>query len=411
MNQSCRTNHPPGLALPLAVCLALAAGPACLASRSALPQDGVKVGVLLPYTGELASVGQNLERAVILANERLASAEPDPGSPPFRLLFRDTHSDDVQGYIAAEELVEREQVAFLLGPEEASLAEAMAPLLRDRAVAITGGAVSLDSSSGVNDWFRIVPTAKRMGAALADRMVVDGVRSLAIVHATDSYGLAFSRLAADEFRARGGTVPLTAPLSPDVGTGDLVREVAGSRPDAILLVAYPTAGAALVQEWANLGSNERWYFAPSLRSEVFALNVPPGLLDGMVGISAGLPADARNFANAFSRRWGGEQPTPNAHYYFDAMVLAGLAHRCAVARTGTTNPTPRDLAAALVAVSGPGGTIRTWQDLPAALQAVESQAEIDYRGASGAVDFSPDGNVPQGFVQFWTIRDSTIRWH
>jgi ABC-type branched-subunit amino acid transport system substrate-binding protein len=394
---------------PAALAVILAAA-GCLASRPGPPGDGVRVGVLLPYTGDLATVGQNLERAVILANEHLAAAEPDPGQPPFRLLFRDTHSDDVMGYIAAEELIEREQVTFLLGPEEASLAEAIAPLLHERAVAITGGAVSLESSSGVNDWFRIVPTAKRMGGALAERVVADGVRSLAIVHVTDSYGLAFTRLAAEALKARGVSVAITAELSPEVGTGDLVRKIVATKSDAILLVAYPTLGAALVQEWANLGSDERWYFAPSLRSEIFALNVPPGLLDGMVGISAGLPADARNFAREFAKRWGGEQPAPNAHYYFDAMVLAGLAHRSATIHTGSPTPAPRDLAGALVSVSGPGGTIRTWQDLGPALKTVEDRADIDYRGASGAVDFSPDGNVPQGFVQLWTIRNSAIEW-
>src|SRR4030095_7924954 len=98
-----------------------------------------------------------------------------------------------------------------------------------------------------------------------------------------------------------------------------VRSVVAAKPDAILLVAYPIVGAAVVQEWAILGSAQRWYFAPSLRSEVFALNLPPGLNDPMVGISAGLPADARNFADEFRARWRGEAPAPNAHYYFDAM--------------------------------------------------------------------------------------------
>jgi neutral amino acid transport system substrate-binding protein len=132
----------------------------------------------------------------------------------------------------------------------------------------------------------------------------------------------------------------------------------------------------------------------------------------MIGISAGLAADARNFANEFTARWGGEPPAPNAHYYFDAMLLAGMAYRFAsatLAKAGASGPpSAADLASALVAVSGPGGNIRTWQEVGEALRAIENGDDIDYRGTSGPVDFSADGDVPQGFVREWTIQDGAI---
>jgi ABC-type branched-subunit amino acid transport system substrate-binding protein len=371
--------------------------------------DGVPIGLLLPYTGELGSAGQNLEHAVIMANEHLADAEPNPRLPPFRLIFRDTHSDDVKGLEAADDLINVQHAAFILGPEEPLLAESMAESLRNKTVAITGGAVSLESSTGINDWFRIVPTAKQLAGALAAQMVADAINKLAIIYAPDPYGMAFSRLAADEFSKRDGTTVTMTALADDVPVGELVRNVVAGRPDAILLVAYPTAGAAVVQEWALIGKTEHWYLAPSLRSEVFAVNVPPGLLDGTIGISAGLAADARNFAKEFEARWGGESPSPNAHYYFDAMLLAGMSYRSAAALIDNARrPTSQELASALIAISGPGGTIRTWRDVRVSLQTVEQKGDIDYRGTSGPVNFSPDGSVPQGFVQKWTVHNSKI---
>jgi ABC-type branched-subunit amino acid transport system substrate-binding protein len=393
---------------PLAIILSLVVN-GCLANDEVVTDDGVPIGVLLPYTGDLASGGQNLERAIIMANERLADNEPDPGLAPFRLIFRDTKSQDSEGLKAADDLINVHKAAFILGPEEPNLAEAMASDLRNKTVAITGGAVSLDSVSGVNDWFRIVPTAKQMSGALADQMIADTIGRLAIIYVPDAYGMAFSRLAAAEFTARQGTVVAMAQLTGDVSQGELVRNVVAAKPDAILLVAYPAAGATVVQEWALVRRTERWYFAPSLRSDVFALNLPPGLLDGMIGISAGLASDARNFDRDFERRWNGEDPSPNAHYYFDAMMLAGLSYRSAFALAGgKRRPTSAELSAALIAVSGPGGTIRTWQDVGQSLRTLEKGGDIDYRGITGPVNFSPDGSVPQGFVQKWTIRESAI---
>jgi ABC-type branched-subunit amino acid transport system substrate-binding protein len=392
------------------VSLLALAGTGCLQPTATPDSEGVPVGVLLPYTGELATVGQNLERAVIMANEHLAAAEPDPGKPSFRLIFRDTHSDDAAlGTQAARDLLDQEKAIFILGPEEPRLADSMSGMLRDRTVAITGGAVSLDSKAGASsNWFRIVPTAKRMSVVLAYQMAVtDHTKSLAIIYVPDDYGTAFSKLAGDEFVARGGVLSMSVPLAPEMPIGELVRKVQSAHADAILLVAYPTVGAAVIQEWSILVSNERWYFAPSLQSEVFALNVPPGLIDGMVGIAAGLPADAPNFAREFKQRWRGEDPSPNAHYYFDAMLLAGLSYRLAAARGATA---PRDLARALVDVSGPGGDLRTWQEVGPSLEKVEAGMDIDYRGASGTVDFSTDGNVPRGSIQGWTVRDGAIEY-
>jgi ABC-type branched-subunit amino acid transport system substrate-binding protein len=380
----------------------------CLSPPVEPPSDGVHVGVLLPYTGALATIGQNLERAVVMANERLAAAEHDPGKPPFRLIFRDTHSDDRKGMAAVTDLMDAERVSFILGPEEPSLASSMATALRDRAVAISGGAVSLDAQ-GQTTWFRIVPTARRMSAALASRMKADGMRTLAIIYVPDAYGMTFSTQFAAEFKAAaGGVVQTTVALNADLPSGEAVRRAQAGKPDAILLVAYPPGGAAVIQEWAVLAASERWYFAPSLRSEVFAQNVPPGLIDGMVGVTAGLSADARNFEKEFSQRWRGELPASNAHYYYDAMILAGLAHRAASARTGSPMPPAAELARALIAVSGPGGRVQSWQEVDSALSLVESGTDIDYRGTSGTVDFSPDGSVPQGHILFWTIHNGGL---
>jgi ABC-type branched-subunit amino acid transport system substrate-binding protein len=397
----------------LTLTLALVIGSAgCLQATPEPAGDGIPIGVLLPYTGQLGTVGQNLERAVILANEQLAAAEPDPARPPFRLVFRDTHSDNVMGLTAATELIEQERAAFILGPEENQVADSMADRLRDRTVAITGGVVSLDSVAGTKDWFRIVPTAQQMSSRLAAHIIADHINNLAVIYVPDKYGNSLSMLTADEFKRLGGHVSIMAPLTGDVSNSQLVHDVLNAQPhpDAILLLAYPTGGAAVIQEWAVLSSSERWYFGPSLRADAFILNVPPGLLDGMIGVSAGLSADAANFAKIFRQRWHGEEPSNNAHYYFDAMLLAGMAHRYAVAVKRGAAPTTAELAAALVAVSGPPGKSRTWQEVRAALTDVEMGTEIDYRGTSGPVDFSMDGSVPQGFVQGWTIMDGTIQY-
>src|SRR4051812_6269952 len=86
--------------------------------------DAVTVGVLLPFTGERASLGPRVEPALLMARDAINDAGGIAGHP-LELAVRDTHSDVELGSVAARELLD-DGVVALLGPEEADLASRIA---------------------------------------------------------------------------------------------------------------------------------------------------------------------------------------------------------------------------------------------------------------------------------------------
>jgi hypothetical protein len=70
-------------------------------------------------------------------------------------------------------------------------------------------------------------------------------------------------------------------------------------------------------------------------------------------------------------------------------MIAALAAEAA----GST--APEDLASEVIDVSDGGETVDSYQ---AGIDAIENDAEIDYEGASGPVDFTDKGNIRSPFA-------------
>ena len=74
----------------------------------------------------------------------------------------------------------------------------------------------------------------------------------------------------------------------------------------------------------------------------------------------------------------------------DATVLCYLA---AVAAGSTDG---QQMADHLIDITAPGGEEFSWQQLPAAIKALEDGKDIDYTGASGPIDMDVHGDPTAG---------------
>jgi branched-chain amino acid transport system substrate-binding protein len=324
---------------------------------------------------------------------------------PLVLELEDTHSDLSRGKASADRLFAR-GISAIIGPEEPALARELAPQLADIGAVMISGGISARAEPGSEPslWLRIFPSAKTVTTELAARMLSDGVTTISLLYADDSYGTTFASLLADKFSGLGGTVMDSLPMPED--TSAPIRFPSGAA-DAVVLVAYARARALAVVQLAAGGFDGRWYFGPSLDTEEFLLNTPAGLLEGMVGISPALTADSANFAAQFRDRWQGEEPTLGANFYYDSVAALALALQEATTRLGHL-PDARELAVSIRTVSGPPGRIVTWQELDVGLQTLAAGSPVNYRGISGPIDFDRDGDVAQGLVRFWRVENGRI---
>ncbi len=385
----------------------------CVEPPPSTPRDAIRIGALLPFTGDISAGGANLERAILQVIDRVNENGGIAGRP-LALLSRDTHSELKRGYDAAKDLLD-EGVVAILGPQDEEMGKQIAPVAAAAGVVVISGGVTSPFFTTVSDdgyWFRTCPTARELAQALAARMRADGVQRAQVIYVGDLYGLGLNNILVNEFIALGidGLTSVSFPPGEVPDYNRLLNPILEAKPDAVALMAYARTGAQIVQEWNVRGGQARFYLAPALKADVFLDNVPPGVLEGAVGVAPALgersTVDA--FALAFADRWNQEAPLDAAYYYYDAAMLLVLATARAAELTGGAPTGAQIRDQVLQVASGPGEQVG-WDDLEQALDLAAQGEALDYEGTTGSLDLDENGDLVDAEVDLWTIENDRIQ--
>jgi neutral amino acid transport system substrate-binding protein len=384
----------------------------CVEPPADPPGDAIRIGALLPFTGDISAGGANIERAILDVIDRVNDQGGIAGRP-LALLSRDTHSELKRGYDAARELLDEDVVA-ILGPQDEEMGKQLAPVAAAAGVVVISGGVTSPFFTTVSDdgyWFRTSPTARELAQELAERMAADGVQRAQVIYVGDLYGLGLNNILVNSFIALGieGLTSVSFPPGEPPDFNRLLGPILEAKPEAVALMTYARSGAQIVQEWNVRGGQARFYLAPALKADVFLDNVPPGVLDGAVGVAPALgqQSTVNAFSVAFADRWNQEAPLDAAFYYYDAAMLLVLAMARAAEQAGGP-PTGAQIRDQVIQVSaGPGETVG-WDDLEQALELAAQGEPLDYEGTTGSVDLDENGDLVEAKVELWTIRKDRI---
>src|SRR5258706_10213490 len=156
-NTPCSSNKEVGmLKKPAALCFLLVG---CGSATSRSPDEEIRIGLLLPYTGKDGSDGANYERGVFMAVDQI-NAAGGLFHKPVRIIEADTHSSTERGFAGAQELVAQGVVA-IIGPENDELARQLAPVLQaatPQGIALvtpSSSSVPTSSSADLSLWFHL----------------------------------------------------------------------------------------------------------------------------------------------------------------------------------------------------------------------------------------------------------------
>jgi branched-chain amino acid transport system substrate-binding protein len=367
----------------------------------------LKVGVLVPLTGDAASLGGPGARAAQLAAARINGAARGGGSgPSVSLVQEDTRTDPVGAQRAATKLIDGDGVPAIAGPwaswetiptaDNVTVAAGVpivSPSSTDPAI------TELDDDGLV---FRTAPSDAMQGRALAGMAAARLGPTARIVTASrgDAYGAAVIREFTEAWEAGGGTVVRDVVYDPRApGLDAAARRIARGRPDGWVIIdaaeTWPATGSALVR--AGGWDPARTFTADSLRSPSLPAEAGTRATAGIRGTmptSLGAPGgDA--FDALWAREVGGERREYDAQS-FDAVVLIALA----AAAAGSSDPAA--IAAEIPAVSAPPGHRYSLRRLREALNAAASGRDVDYEGASGPVDLDANGDPTPASYGTWS---------
>ncbi|WP_437744806.1 ABC transporter substrate-binding protein [Sorangium sp. So ce1504] len=395
------------------------------------PENAIKIGALLPFSGSESAVGRNLEQAMLLAVEDLNAAGGLEGRP-FDIVSRDSHSSPERGLDQLLSLIYTDDVRYLVGPEENELARDIAIEVKKENLLHmlpSYAAPSIARHEDDGGRVRLAPSPFGIGCALAKYIVSEGVRTANSLSARDDYNTAVSTEFTTHFAALQGRILPSVTFKPGAQTyKDKIK--AAFNPERMagrtLLAAYPAAASTIVTEWTVHGRPGRWLLGPALHTEVFLANIPQGTLDeNSYGVSPSLslrsecspnPNDptgealscthwnADAFTYHFSRRWNDEVPFPAAHFYYDGVVLIAMGLVYGYATTGQIITSGNELRQKILELNDPKNDVALWWDLNAAMAKLRAGTPLRYIGAAAEYEFDTYGASQNHIMQKWTIK-------
>jgi neutral amino acid transport system substrate-binding protein len=380
-------------------------------AASAANAKGLKLGSLLPSTGDLASVGQPMVGAVPLLVDTVNKCGGVNGEP-VTLVSADDQTTPSAGVEAMTKLTEVDKVAGVVGSFASSVSMAAMPIaIRNKVMMLSPGSTSPEFTKRAKKgdfqgyWARTAPPDTYQAQALAKLAIERGVKRAATVVINNDYGVGFEKEFVESFKKLGGTITNEAKptrYDPNATTFETEVQAAFSgKPEAVAAIAYAETGALLLKTAYQQGLSKgvQILLTDGSKSEQFPVQVGKTsdgqfILAGAVGTIPGADGEAlKEFTQIWQAKFG-KPPAEYAAQAWDATALLVLAAQSAKVNTGDGIKSKlREVA------NGPGQPV---SDVCKALELLKKGEKINYQGASGNVDIDENGDVV-GVYDIWQV--------
>src|SRR5436305_2131283 len=250
----------------------LAAG--ALAPNAAIAADSVKIGVLMPLTGNAAAAGQASKAAIEVAADIVNAAHPELGNIPLaataglphlngaklELVFVDHQGNPSLAQQLATRLITEDRVNALMGAYQSSCTFTATPVAERYGIPfMVGDSSALNiTTRGFKHVFRATPIATDYARTymrfFAD-MKKEGkaINSIAILNENTDYGTSVGD--AIEAEAKKNNVPVAIRIPYSASSTDVsaqVLQLRDKQPDVVIFISYTSDAILYMRTMRNL---------------------------------------------------------------------------------------------------------------------------------------------------------------
>jgi ABC-type branched-subunit amino acid transport system substrate-binding protein len=401
-----------GAAVVAAMASAGGASPAAKQTAKPVPSFRLRIGTILPFTGDLSAVGPSIDASARLAvdtvNAALKADRLDKKISVKVVDSQDDQSSTQPAIEAATKEIKVDKVNVIIGTlsSQSTIAMAQAVTIPNNVIVITptGSAPQITSLQDKNTVWRILPSDLFQGKAMASA-VADAFGKGATINVgarNDAFGTALQQVFVNTWKANGGKIGAEVNWDPNQASFDSeAQKLVSGNPAGWVIIDFPETftkvGPALVR-------SGKWTPAKTFMNDV--MSIPASLTQVGAQATTGLRGVAPTsqsasvkqtgaFAKLFKAKKKGKPVTGYEGTSFDSVILSFLA----ALKGGSSNPNA--IKANLRSVSGPSGTPVSYLTLPRAIKLILAGKRVAYQGVWGPIDYDKNGDVGSSLFKLW----------
>ena len=369
----------------------------CFSSKALSDGHGIKMGIILGFTGPIESLTPAMAASAELAFKEASDSGSLLGGKKISVERADsTCVDSAAATSAAEGLISGGVVA-IMGADCSGVTGAIATN-----VAVPNGVVMISPSatspglSDLNDngyFFRTAPSDARGGQILADITKDRKIKSVAITYTNNDYGKGLADVYAAAVKAHG--IKVTTVAAHEDGKADYSAEVAtlaSAGGDAVAVIGYlDQGGKGIIQNSLDSGAFDTFILSDGMIGDSLTdafgkdLNKSFGSLPGSTGKGAGV-------FTKVAKAGGIDSSGPYTGESYDAAALITLAMQAGGKADRAT------IQANVMSVANAPGKKIYPGELGKALDLLAKGKAINYEGATG-VEFTEVGEAFGSFLE------------
>lgn len=331
------------------------------------PVDGpVKVGVILPLTGDAAQYGEPFRNVEQIAAGEINAAGGVNGSQ-IELIIEDGKCDGAAAANAAQKLINVDHVQVIIGGFCSSESLSVVPIAEAAKVAMISPGSSSPKLTDISKYFvRNYPSDSTQGDVLANISYTDkGWKKVAFIQEQTDYALGIYTAFSEEFTKLGGTTTNESFPTENTDFRSIVAKVKDQNPDAVFVsVQTPAVAARILTQMNQLGWKPNLMVSDIVPADPDTVSAHAAILEGALVAEFGVGSTNPKFTgmlSAYKAKYGKEPPYQGyAQTIYDSVYLV------------------RD---AVAAVGYDGTKIANW-----------FRKVKDWQGASGSVTITDSGD-------------------
>jgi branched-chain amino acid transport system substrate-binding protein len=291
--------------------------------------EEIKIGAILPLSGEGAKYGMATKRGIDLALEEI-NRNGGIHQRKIIIIYEDDRGEPKSGVSCINKLIQIDKVPCILGPIYSSVALAVAPIAEREKTVLLSPAASTPALTRAGDYiFRNVLSDLYEASALAKFVYTHlGFRRVSILYINNDFGLGHKESFASKFETLGGRIIATESFEQDATDfRTQLTKLGKANPEAIFLVGYREMGRVLRQS-SELGTNLR-FLSISMFEDPEILEIAGGAAEGVYySLQTFDPQSAEEIIRKFVLNFKSvynQEPDIFAGLGYDAMNLLAIA--------------------------------------------------------------------------------------
>ncbi|MEI6065719.1 MAG: ABC transporter substrate-binding protein [Methylococcaceae bacterium] len=289
----------------------------------------VKIGAILPLSGDVASYGNNTKEGIDLAVEQINLSGGINGKK-IEIIYEDSKADAKTGASGMLKLIDIDKVQAIIDNSVSSVALAAVPIADKNKVVLLSTGSTNPKLSGISPYFFRIWNSDALEGKVSANFVVDSLnyKNISIVYVNNEYGNGLAEVFKKQLLNKRGTVAAFETFEQNnTDFKNIISKLKETSSDCIYLIAYPKEIAAFLKQRQELNLKKQIVGTVTMEDKQI-IEIAGNAANGVIYPFPVNPSESdptvSNFQNTFFKKYN-KKPSITSDVGYDAVYLLSMA--------------------------------------------------------------------------------------